>query len=79
MKELTEQEKTDLAAVCRKLKEIRLARKLTQKQTAEILGITQNTYWRWENQRVYFKSNHIFKLLTCLKIKSQELFEYLTV
>ena len=77
MKKLTEHKKTQLAAVCRKLKEIRLARNLTQKQMAEILGITLKAYWRWENQRVYFKSNHIFKLLTCLKIKSQELFEYL--
>ena len=77
MKKLTEHQKTQLAAVCRKLKEIRLARNLTQKQMAEILGITLKAYWRWENQRVYFKSNHIFKLLTCLKIKSQELFEYL--
>ena len=76
MKNRTERQKTQLAAVCRKLKEIRLARNVTQKQMDEVLGITQNAYWRWENQKVYFKSNHIFLIITKLKIKAEELFEY---
>ena len=58
-----------------KLKEIRIEKKLSQKQIAEKLEIAISTYADWEQGRRQPKPEDIKKIIKILKISADELFK----
>ncbi len=48
------------------LRKLRDKRKLSQQEIADRLGVSQATYWNWENDAAHFKIEHLPKILEIL-------------
>ena len=62
-----------MATFQERLKELRTAKKLTQKELAFELGVTTPTYTRWENGTREPKYNHLIKLSKLLEVSTDYL------
>lgn len=56
------------------LKSLREAKKLSQKQVAESLGIPVSTYANWEQGRTQPSIEDIYRILNLFEIEANELF-----
>lgn len=57
-----------------KLKEYREKAKLSQRDIAKLLGISQASYWEWESGKSFPSSKRIKQLCEILKASPEEVF-----
>jgi transcriptional regulator with XRE-family HTH domain len=50
------------------LRKLRDKQKLSQQEIADYLGVSQATYWNWENDETHFKVDHLSKLADILQV-----------
>lgn len=51
-----------------KIKAARIEKKLTQKQVAEILGVSRQTISNWENEKSYPDIISVIKMIECYDV-----------
>jgi len=56
-----------------KLKKIRESKHLSQAQTAELIGLSQATYWEWEKSDSNVKLENVLKLCNAFNVEIEEL------
>ena len=60
----------------KRLRELRKEKQLTQKQVAKKLGVADSTYANWEQGRTQPGVDDIYRLLWCLEVEANELFDF---
>ena len=59
-----------------RLKEFRLKMNLSQREIAEMLGIAQPYYWKWETGRSFPNAKQILKFCEIFKCTPNDLFGF---
>lgn len=55
------------------LRRLRDKRQLSQQEIADHLGVSQATYWNWENDETHLKMDHLPKLAEVFQVDAEEL------